>query len=100
MPLPVCGEAGSSCVAVADVSRERLRRRGRRRNLRAQLDRFSHLLEGGTAASRRKRAIATLTGMIGALMLARAVEDPALSEEILAAARDAFGEGAAIKSER
>jgi TetR/AcrR family transcriptional repressor of nem operon len=65
--------------------------------VRAQLDRFSHLLKGGTAASRRKRAIATLAGIIGALMLARAVEDPDLSEEILAAAQDAFGEGPAVK---
>ena len=68
-------------------------RRGVTAHVRAQLDRFSHLLKAGTAASRRKRAIATLAGIIGALMLARAVEDPALSDEILAAARDAFGEG-------
>jgi TetR/AcrR family transcriptional repressor of nem operon len=66
-------------------------RRGVTAHVRAQLDRFSHLLAGGTAASRRKRAIATLSGIVGALMLARAVEDPALSDEILAAARDAFG---------
>jgi TetR/AcrR family transcriptional repressor of nem operon len=68
-------------------------RRGVTAHVRAQLDRFSHLLKGGTAASRRKRAIATLAGIIGALTLARAVEDPALSDEILTAARDAFGEG-------
>jgi hypothetical protein len=29
--------------------------------------------------------------MVGALTLARAVDDPALAREILAAARDAFG---------
>jgi TetR/AcrR family transcriptional repressor of nem operon len=66
-------------------------RRGVTAHLRAQLDRFSQLLKGGTAASRRKRAIATLSGIVGALVLARAVDDPALSDEILAAARDAFG---------
>jgi TetR/AcrR family transcriptional regulator, transcriptional repressor for nem operon len=59
--------------------------------LRGQLDRFTGLLRNGTAASRRKRAITTLTGIVGALMLARAVDDPALSDEILAVARDAFG---------
>jgi TetR/AcrR family transcriptional repressor of nem operon len=58
------------------------------------------LLRGGTAASRRKRAIAILAGIIGALMLARAVEDPSLSQEILTAARDAFGQGAAVEPER
>jgi TetR/AcrR family transcriptional regulator, transcriptional repressor for nem operon len=75
-------------------------RRGVTAYVRAQLDRFSHLLKGGTAASRRKRAIATLAGIIGALMLARAIEDPDLSEEILAAAQDAFGEGPAVKPKR
>jgi TetR/AcrR family transcriptional repressor of nem operon len=45
----------------------------------------------GTQASRRKRAIATLAGLVGALTLARAVDDPALSKEILAAARSTFG---------
>jgi TetR/AcrR family transcriptional repressor of nem operon len=59
--------------------------------VRGQLDRFACLLRNGTAASRRRRAITTLAGMVGALTLARAVDDPALSEEILAVARDAFG---------
>jgi TetR/AcrR family transcriptional repressor of nem operon len=47
---------------------------------------------GGSAAARRKRAIATLSGMVGALILARAVDDSRLSKEILAAARDVFGQ--------
>jgi len=59
--------------------------------VREQLDRFTGLLRNGVAASRRRRAITTLAGMVGALTLARAVDDPALSEEILAVARDAFG---------
>jgi TetR/AcrR family transcriptional repressor of nem operon len=59
--------------------------------VRGQLDRFTSLIRNGTAASRRKRAITTLAGMVGALTLARAVDDPALSEEILNVARDAFG---------
>jgi len=36
----------------------------------------------GTAAARRRRAITTLVGIVGALTLARAVEDPVLSDEI------------------
>ena len=60
-------------------------------SVRGQLDRFSRLLRRGTVASRRRRAITTLAGMVGALTLARAVNDPALSEEILEVARDAFG---------
>ena len=34
---------------------------------------------------RRRKAIATMAGLIGTLILARAVDDPALSDEILAA---------------
>ena len=60
-------------------------------SVRGQLDRISRLLGSATAASRRRRAITTLAGMVGALTLARAVNDPALSEEILQVARDAFG---------
>ncbi len=66
-------------------------RQGLTAHVRARLDRIAHLLRDGTAASRRKRAITTLAGIVGALTLARAVDDPALSKEILAAARDAFG---------
>jgi fumarate hydratase class II len=39
----------------------------------------------------RKRAIATLSGLVGALTLARAVDDPALRKEILVAARGTLG---------
>ena len=66
-------------------------RRGLTAHVRRQLDRFARLLRNGTTASRRKRAITTLAGMVGALTLARAVDDPALSEEILVVAREAFG---------
>jgi hypothetical protein len=40
----------------------------------------------------RRRAIAALSGMVGALVLARAVDDRTLSDEILRAAREAFGD--------
>jgi TetR/AcrR family transcriptional repressor of nem operon len=70
-------------------------RHGLTAHVRAQLDRLTRLIGKGTAASRRKRAIATLVGMIGSLTLARAVDDPVLSKEILAAAREAFGTAAA-----
>jgi TetR/AcrR family transcriptional regulator, transcriptional repressor for nem operon len=57
----------------------------------ARLDGLAALFKG-TAAARRKRAIATLSGLVGALTLARAVDDAALSREILAAAREAFAQ--------
>ncbi len=59
-----------------------------------QIDRIAALLKRGTAASRRRRAIAAYAGMVGALTLSRAVDDPALAQEILAAARETFGKEA------
>src|SRR5258707_6407980 len=76
----------------ADIARQgKGVRHGLTAYVRAQLDRYARLFRDGSTASRRKRAIATLAGMIGALTLARAVDDASLSDEILAAARDTFG---------
>lgn len=90
-----CADLGNGCAIAAlgaDIAREgKSVRRSLTGHIRAQFDRIAHLLGSGTAANRRKRAIATLAGMVGALTLARAVDDPALSKEILAAARDVFG---------
>jgi len=58
--------------------------------VRTQLERLAGLFRG-TAAARRRRAITTLAGIVGALTLARAVEDPVLSDEILSTARQVFG---------
>jgi len=55
-----------------------------------QIERLAGLFRGTTAV-RRRRAITTLAGVVGALTLARAVEDPALSDEILSTARQVFG---------
>jgi TetR/AcrR family transcriptional repressor of nem operon len=89
-----CADRGDGCALAslgADVAREG---EGVRRALTDYVAARLMWLAGlfkGTEASRRKRAIATLSGLVGALTLARAVDDPALSKEILAAARGAFG---------
>ena len=44
------------------------------------------LLPDRLRSTRRRKAAATLAGMVGALVLARAVGDEALSQEILASA--------------
>jgi TetR/AcrR family transcriptional regulator, transcriptional repressor for nem operon len=51
------------------------------------------LVPGASRQARRRKALAQLSGMIGAVVLARAVDDPKLSEEILAATRAALAEG-------
>ncbi len=55
------------------------------RAIRSYLAMLSGLVPGRTAAARRKRALATLSEMVGAVILARAADDPALSDEILEA---------------
>jgi TetR/AcrR family transcriptional repressor of nem operon len=62
--------------------------------LRQRLDRLAGWF-GGSRAARRRQAIATLSGVVGAMVLARAVDDPALADEILTAARQAFGQAKA-----
>ena len=91
-----CADRANGCAIAAlgaDIARQS---KGVRHALttyvHAQLDHFTRLLKSGAAARRRRHAIATLAGMVGALTLARAVDDPALSKEILDAARDAFAE--------
>jgi TetR/AcrR family transcriptional regulator, transcriptional repressor for nem operon len=46
---------------------------------------LSNVVPRRSKAQRRRKAIATLAAMVGAMILARAVNDLALSDEILAA---------------
>jgi TetR/AcrR family transcriptional regulator, transcriptional repressor for nem operon len=89
-----CADRANGCAVAAlgaDIVRQgKGVRRGLTAYVRAQLDLFTRLLRGGSAANRRKRAIVTLAGMVGALTLARAVDDPGLSKEILVATREIF----------
>jgi TetR/AcrR family transcriptional repressor of nem operon len=52
-------------------------------SLRSTLDTLARLAPGKTAAQKRKKAIATFAGMVGAMVLARAVNEPEFSDEIL-----------------
>ena len=90
-----CADRANGC-ALAALGADMVRqgpavRKGVAANVRSRIDRLVSLLKRGTPAARRRRAIATFAGMVGALTLARAVDDPALSQEILAAARDVIG---------
>jgi TetR/AcrR family transcriptional repressor of nem operon len=49
----------------------------------------------GSSATNREQALATWAGLIGSLVLARVVNDAALSQEILKAGRSVFGRRAA-----
>jgi TetR/AcrR family transcriptional repressor of nem operon len=55
--------------------------------LRSQIARFSAALAEGDDAERRRAAIGRWSAMVGAVVLARAVDDPALADELLAETR-------------
>ena len=86
---------GGGCVMAAlagDIARHGTEPRRRLGDaVREQMARLENWLGGRNVAARRQQAIATLAGMVGALVLARAVDDATLSDEILAAGRAAFG---------
>ena len=86
---------GNGCVIAAlgsDMARQDKQvRRALTAHVREQIDRMANWSEGPSAAARRRQAIATLAEIVGALILARAVEDSALSDEILAAGRSVCG---------
>ena len=49
------------------------------------------LVPGRSQAARREKALATMAGLVGGLILSRAVDDPELSDEILEATATELG---------
>ena len=89
-----CEGPGAGC-AFAALGAEAARRDGPVRRvfgagLRAAIERMSQVVPGRSAARRRERALATMAGMVGAMVLARAVDDPTLRDEILSATANAL----------
>jgi len=88
-------DPGHGCLLAAlgsDVVRQpRSVRRAFTEGLRERVETLRALLPGRSAAARREKALATWAGLVGALILARAVDDSKLSDEILDAAASTFG---------
>ena len=82
-------DLGKGCAIAAlgaDVARQGERvRSALTGGLEPFLQLLSDAIPGRSKAVRRRKAIATMAELIGTLILARAVDDPALSDEILAA---------------
>ena len=88
---------GEGCIyaaLAADVARQKnpTLRRCFTEGLRSSIDTLVRIIPGRSRAARRQKALACLSTMVGALILARAVDDTELSDEILAAARALSGE--------
>jgi len=85
---------GAGCV-IASLGAEASRqgsglRRAVTDGTRAMLDLFTSFAPGRTKAAKRERAVVAYASMVGALILARAVDDEALSDEILQAVTSAL----------
>lgn len=83
-----CGASAEGCPTAALAALIRLQspeaRAAMTTGIRSQIERLSATVPGPDAAVRRREAIAGWSAMVGAVILARAVDDPALSGEILA----------------
>ena len=88
-------DPGSGCIMVS-LGGEVARRSDAVRTtvtegVRARLGVLETVVAGGSKTERREKAIATLSGMVGAMIVARLVNDSPLSDEILTVATSAFG---------
>lgn len=84
------GDPGSGC-AFAALGAEAPRRepavgRAFAEGLGALIERLTRMMPNRAKAARREKALATMATLVGALVLARAVDDPELSTEIMQAA--------------
>jgi TetR/AcrR family transcriptional repressor of nem operon len=75
-----CPTAALAAVAIRQTVRARTEMT---RGLKQQIERFSRVASGETPAEKRRTAIGSWAAMVGAMILARASDDPALSDEVL-----------------
>ena len=87
---------GRGCLIAAvgsDIVRQpRTVRHAFTKGLESLIEGLRNFIPGRSPAARRKQALTTMSGLVGALILSRAVDNPALSDEILEAARTTFGQ--------
>jgi TetR/AcrR family transcriptional repressor of nem operon len=88
-------DPGTGCLLAALGSEAARQPRAVRRALtdgfRVRLDAWMKLVPGRSAAARREKALVTMATLVGALILSRTVDDPALSDEILQATATELG---------
>ena len=88
-------DPGTGCLLAALGSEAARQPRAVRRALtdgfRVRLDAWLKLVTGRSATARREKALVTMATLVGALILAGTVDDPALSDEILEATATELG---------
>lgn len=82
-------ELGCPMAALAGLMRDRApeARAAMAQKLSAQIASLTDAMPGADPAERRRAAIGSWSAMVGALILARAIDDPVLSDELLAETR-------------
>jgi len=88
-------DPGNGCVLAAlgtDLARKGPAvRHGVTEGMRRFIALLTRIVPGRSRVARRKRALALYASLVGAMVLARAVDDPALSKEILQAVAASAG---------
>ena len=78
------GEGCALAALGAEAARQGSPLRGAfTQGVRSMIDMLTRLLAGKSKRAKRERALTIYASMVGALVLARAVDDPELSEEVL-----------------
>jgi TetR/AcrR family transcriptional repressor of nem operon len=88
--------AENGCVVAAlgpEIARQPLAQSAVTEGLKDIVGVLQTLTPGASEAERRRRALATYAGWIGAMVLARITDDEAFSREVLAAVRETPGAG-------
>jgi TetR/AcrR family transcriptional repressor of nem operon len=90
-------ETGCPTAALAGQMRDQspAARSAMAKQLSSQIERFAQAMPGVDQAQRRRAAIGRWSAMVGALILARSIDDPALSQELLTETRQWLSETAA-----
>jgi TetR/AcrR family transcriptional repressor of nem operon len=82
------GDGCPTAALVADIRRQAAAARAAMTDgFRSQIDRVAAVMPAGDPARTRRQAVGTWAAMVGAVVLARAIDDPVLSEEILSQTR-------------
>jgi TetR/AcrR family transcriptional regulator, transcriptional repressor for nem operon len=80
----VAGGCATAALGAETVRQTPEARAAMTADLRQRIERLSQGAPGATAAAKRRAAIGGWSAMVGALILARLADDPALSDELLA----------------
>ena len=87
LSLRHCERPGQGCAMAAigaDVARQGpVMRHAATQGVLAMVEKLANLMPGRAKAARRQQAMATYASMVGAVVLARVMDDPTLAEEML-----------------